>query len=73
LELDLIVNPTVKSARAIETAEGKLISFYGTPAEGLGVLVIFDVPDPAAAAAISGVLSSRSSPECKAHSSVDPG
>src|SRR5262245_2753097 len=35
---------------------GNLISFYGTPAEGPGVLVIFDVPDPGAAAAISGVV-----------------
>jgi hypothetical protein len=42
--------------KAIETAGGKLISFYGTPVEGPGVLVIFDVPDPGAAAAISGVV-----------------
>jgi uncharacterized protein with GYD domain len=42
--------------KVIESAGGKLISFYGTPAEGPGALVIFDVPDPGAAAAISGVV-----------------
>jgi uncharacterized protein with GYD domain len=41
--------------KTIEAAGGKLISMYGMPAEGPGVLVIFDVPDPGAAAAISGV------------------
>lgn len=29
---------------------------YGMPAEGPGVMVIFDVTDPGAAAAISGVV-----------------
>jgi len=29
---------------------------YSTPADGPGVLAIFDVPDPGAAAAISGVV-----------------
>jgi hypothetical protein len=38
----------------LKLAGGKLISFYS--AEGPGVLVIFDVPDPGAAAAISGVV-----------------
>jgi hypothetical protein len=33
-----------------------LISMYSTPAEGLGVLVIFDVPEPDTAAAISGIV-----------------
>jgi uncharacterized protein with GYD domain len=42
--------------KAIEAAGGKLISMYGMPAEGPGVLVIFDVADPVAAAAISGVV-----------------
>jgi hypothetical protein len=28
---------------------------YSTPADGPGVLIIFDVPDPSAAAAISGI------------------
>jgi uncharacterized protein with GYD domain len=40
----------------IEAAGGKLISMYSMPADGPGVLTIFDVPDPAAAPAISGVL-----------------
>jgi len=40
----------------IETAGGKLISMYSTAADGPGVLVIFDVPDPGAAPAISGVV-----------------
>jgi len=38
-----------------EGAGGKLISMYSTGADGPGVLVIFDVPDPDAAAAISGI------------------
>jgi hypothetical protein len=33
-----------------------LISMYSTPAEGPGVLVIFDVPEPDTAAAISGIV-----------------
>ncbi|MBR0793332.1 GYD domain-containing protein [Bradyrhizobium manausense] len=40
----------------IEAAGGKLISMYSTAAEGPGVLVIFDVPDPTAAPAISGTV-----------------
>jgi uncharacterized protein with GYD domain len=38
-----------------ETAGGKLISMYSTGADGPGVLVIFDVPDPNVALAISGI------------------
>jgi uncharacterized protein with GYD domain len=53
-------NPTTSRYEAakklIEAAGGKLISLYSTPAEGPGVLAIFDVPDPGAAAAISGVV-----------------
>ena len=53
-------NPTVSRYEAaknlIEAAGGKLISMYSTATDGPGVLVIFDVPDPAAAPAISGVL-----------------
>ena len=41
--------------KLIEAAGGKLISMYSTGADGPGVLVIFDVPDPDAAAAISGI------------------
>jgi uncharacterized protein with GYD domain len=40
----------------IEAAGGKLISMYSTAADGPGVMVIFDVPDPGAAPAISGVV-----------------
>jgi uncharacterized protein with GYD domain len=40
----------------IEAAGGKLISMYSTAADGPGVLVIFDVPDPSAAPAISGTV-----------------
>ena len=40
----------------IEAAGGKLISMYSTPADGPGVLVIFDVPEPSAAPAITGVV-----------------
>jgi uncharacterized protein with GYD domain len=42
--------------KLIEAAGGKLISMYSTPADGPGVMAIFDVPDPGAAAAISGVV-----------------
>jgi uncharacterized protein with GYD domain len=53
-------NPTVSRYEAaksmIESAGGKLISMYSTAANGPGVLVIFDVPDPNAAPAISGVV-----------------
>ena len=53
-------NPTVSRYEAaknlIENAGGKLLSMYRTASDGPGVLVIFDVPDPSAAPAISGVL-----------------
>jgi uncharacterized protein with GYD domain len=42
--------------KLIEAAGGKLISMYSTPAGGPGVLAIFDVSDPSAAPAISGVV-----------------
>jgi uncharacterized protein with GYD domain len=42
--------------KLIEAADGKLISMYSTAADGPGVLVIFDVPDPSAAPAISGTV-----------------
>ncbi|MBR1273179.1 GYD domain-containing protein [Bradyrhizobium sp. AUGA SZCCT0283] len=41
--------------KLIEAAGGKLISMYSTAADGPGVLVIFDVPDPNSAPAISGI------------------
>jgi uncharacterized protein with GYD domain len=42
--------------KLIEAAGGRLISMYSTPADGPGVLAIFDVEEPNAAAAISGVV-----------------
>src|SRR5437899_3810274 len=52
-------NPTVSRYEAaktlIEAAGGKLISMYSSAADGPGVLVIFDVPNPDAAPAISGL------------------
>jgi uncharacterized protein with GYD domain len=57
---NILENPTTNRAEAakklIEAAGGKLISMYSTPADGPGVLVIFDVPDPSVAPAISGVV-----------------
>jgi len=41
--------------KLVEAGGGKLISLYSTAAEGPGVLLIFDVPDPAVASAISGL------------------
>src|SRR4030088_1973413 len=50
---NIMDNPTTSRYEAakhlIETAGGKLISMYSTGANGPGVLVIFDVPDPGAA------------------------
>lgn len=52
-------NPTINRQEAatklIEAAGGKLISMYSVAADGPGVLVIFDVPDPSTAPAISGL------------------
>ena len=52
-------NPTTSRYEAtkklVEAAGGKLISMYSTGADGPGVLIIFDVPDPNVAAAISGI------------------
>jgi uncharacterized protein with GYD domain len=41
--------------KLIEAAGGKLVSMYSSASDGPGVLVIFDVPDPSAAPAISGL------------------
>lgn len=40
----------------IESAGGTLISMYSTAAEGPGIMVIFDVPDPNAAPAMTGIF-----------------
>jgi uncharacterized protein with GYD domain len=54
-------NPATNRREAVEqlvtAAGGKLVSMYGTIAEGPGALVIFDA-DPVAAAAITGVAAS---------------
>ena len=56
----IMENPTVSRYEAakklIEAAGGKLISMYSTATNGPGVLVIFDVPDPSSAPAISGTV-----------------
>ena len=56
----IMENPTTNRFEAakklIESAGGKLVSMYSMAADGPGVLVIFDVPDPSAAPAISGVV-----------------
>ena len=41
--------------KLIEAGGGKLISLYSTAAEGPGVLLIFDVPDPEVAPTIAGL------------------
>ena len=41
--------------QVLEAAGGRVIEMYGTSANGPGALVIFDVPDPSMAPAISGV------------------
>ena len=54
-------NPTTNRREAVaqllEAAGAKLVSMYGTIAEGPGALVIFEA-DPTAAAAITGVAAS---------------
>jgi uncharacterized protein with GYD domain len=47
--------------QAVQAAGGKLIAMYGRAANGPGALVIFDVPDPAMAAAMCGVAVSSGS------------
>ncbi len=41
--------------KMLGAAGGKLVSMYARAAHGPGVLIIFDVPDPDMAAAITGV------------------
>ena len=57
----IMENPTINRHEAakklIEAAGGKLISMYSTAADGPGVLVIFDVPDPNAAPAFQALWS----------------
>jgi uncharacterized protein with GYD domain len=57
---NILENPTQNryeaAKRLVEAAGGKLISMYSTPTDGPSILVIFDVPDPSMAAAISGIV-----------------
>ncbi|MCP1913235.1 MULTISPECIES: GYD domain-containing protein [Bradyrhizobium] len=57
---NIMENPTTNRYEAakklIEAAGGKLISMYSTATDGPGVMVIFDVPDPSFAPAVSGVV-----------------
>lgn len=39
----------------VEAAGGKLLSMYGTGVNGPGVMIVYDVPDPDMAVAITGV------------------
>ncbi|MBM7485472.1 uncharacterized protein with GYD domain [Bradyrhizobium sp. USDA 3686] len=59
LSMPILENPKTDRQEAarklIEAAGGKLISMFSVAADGPGVLVIFDVPDPGAAPAISGL------------------
>ncbi len=52
-------NPNTNRQAAVEqllaAAGGKLVGMYGRATNGPGVMVIFDVTDPAMAPAISGV------------------
>jgi uncharacterized protein with GYD domain len=41
--------------KLVEAGGGKLVSMYSTASEGPGVLIIFDMADPAAASAMAGV------------------
>jgi len=58
-------NPNTDRRRAVEqvlaAAGGKLVSMYGRATNGPGVMVIFDVPDPAMAPAMCGVAVSAGS------------
>ncbi len=58
-------NPTTNRREAVdkllEAAGGKVVAMYGRIANGPGALVIFDVPEPPAAAAICGIVASSGS------------
>jgi len=52
------VNRQDAFSRLVEEAGGKVVVFYGTIADGPGVLTIFDVPDPNLGPAICGIIKS---------------
>ena len=49
-------NRSEVAKKLIEAAGGKMTCFFSVPADGPGVLVVFDVPEPDSAAAISGIV-----------------
>jgi uncharacterized protein with GYD domain len=49
-------NRSEVAKKLVEAAGGKMVCFFNTPADGPGVLTIFDVPEPSAAAAITGIV-----------------
>jgi uncharacterized protein with GYD domain len=49
-------NRSEVAKKVIEAAGGKMICFFSVPADGPGVLLVFDVPEPDSAAAISGIV-----------------
>jgi uncharacterized protein with GYD domain len=55
----MLDDPATNRAEAIkkllDAAGAKLVSLYNYPAEGPGVMLIFDVPDPEMAPAISAI------------------
>jgi uncharacterized protein with GYD domain len=55
----ILENPTSDRQEAarklVEAAGGKLLSMYSFASEGPSIMVIFDVPDPNAGPAISGL------------------
>ena len=60
-------NPTTNRREAadklIEAAGGKVVAMYGTVRNGPGAMLIFDVPDPAMAPPIAGVIRSSGAVE----------
>ena len=57
--------------KLVEAAGGKLVSMYSTAADGPGVLMIFDVPDPEWHRQCWRRGGWRCHPQRKAHSSDD--
>jgi uncharacterized protein with GYD domain len=53
---DPTTNRFEAAKKVIEAAGGKLLSMYGVPANGPGVMVIFEAPDQTAASAVSTVV-----------------
>jgi uncharacterized protein with GYD domain len=53
---DPATNRLEAARKLIEAAGGKLVSMYGVPANGPGVMVIFEAPDQTAASAVTTVV-----------------